>query len=198
MDLIFLHGPAAAGKLTTARALASLTGYPVFHNHLVVDALLAVFEFGSDEFVRLRDLFWIRTFAEAAAARRSLIFTFTPEDSVPEDFPARTRAIVDAAGGSVRFVALDVSEAEQEARIANADRTQFSKLADVETLRRIRRRTAASPVHRAPLPVDLRIDTDGSPALTSATTIVNAFSLQRVAHPIGFPPELGPAEEGIS
>lgn len=40
---MFIHGPAAAGKLTTARALSALTGLPVFHNHLVVDTLLTVF-----------------------------------------------------------------------------------------------------------------------------------------------------------
>ena len=43
MELIFLHGTAAAGKLTTARALEAMLGYPVFHNHLVVDALTTVF-----------------------------------------------------------------------------------------------------------------------------------------------------------
>ena len=39
MQLIVLHGPAAAGKLATARALERRVGYPVFHNHLVVDTL---------------------------------------------------------------------------------------------------------------------------------------------------------------
>jgi cytidylate kinase len=38
MRLIFLHGPAASGKLTVARAIAARTGLPVFHNHLAVDA----------------------------------------------------------------------------------------------------------------------------------------------------------------
>lgn len=47
MRLVFIHGPAASGKLTVAKELAALTGYPLFHNHLIVDALLAVFPFGS-------------------------------------------------------------------------------------------------------------------------------------------------------
>lgn len=74
-DLVFIYGPAAAGKLTTARALGRLTGLPVFHNHLVVNAVVAVFPFGSREFVRLRDEFWMSTFTAAAATDRSLIFT---------------------------------------------------------------------------------------------------------------------------
>src|ERR1700744_3598970 len=58
MDLVFIHGPAAAGKLTVGKALAALTGYPLFHNHLIVDAVAAVFPFGSAAFVRLRQDFW--------------------------------------------------------------------------------------------------------------------------------------------
>ncbi len=32
MNLVLLHGPVAAGKLTTARAPSTRLGYPVFHN----------------------------------------------------------------------------------------------------------------------------------------------------------------------
>ena len=60
MRLVFLHGAAAAGKLTTARELERLVGYPVFHNHLIVDALTAVFPFGTEPFVRLREEFWLK------------------------------------------------------------------------------------------------------------------------------------------
>ena len=59
MQLVFLHGPAAAGKLTVARALAARTGFALFHNHLVVDAVAAVFPFGSAEFRTLRERFWL-------------------------------------------------------------------------------------------------------------------------------------------
>jgi cytidylate kinase len=98
MDLLFLHGAAAAGKLTVGRALAARLNYGVFHNHLVVDALTAVFPFGTSSFVKLREEFWLATFAEAAAADASLIFTFTPESSVGRAFPS-------ARGASSRMVA---------------------------------------------------------------------------------------------
>jgi cytidylate kinase len=39
MKLLFLYGPAASGKLTIARELTTLTGFALFHNHLVVDAV---------------------------------------------------------------------------------------------------------------------------------------------------------------
>lgn len=61
MKLIFIYGPAAAGKLTVARVLAEQTGVALFHNHLVVDAVMAVFPFGSEPFVRLREHFGWRS-----------------------------------------------------------------------------------------------------------------------------------------
>jgi hypothetical protein len=71
MELVFIHGPAAAGKLTVARELRALTGLGVFHNQLVVDALTPVFEFGSPEFVKLREEMWLAVFREATRAGRS-------------------------------------------------------------------------------------------------------------------------------
>lgn len=138
MKLVFIYGPAASGKLTVARELAERTGFALFHNHLVVDALLAVFPFGSEPFVRLRERFWLDVFADAAAADRSLIFTFAPEGTVAPDFPARVRALVEAAGGEVVFVSLTVDEAEQERRLAAPSREAYFKLKSVEVLRSLR------------------------------------------------------------
>lgn len=128
MQLVFLYGPVASGKLTVAQALAERTGYALFHNHLVVDAVAAVFPFGSDAFVRLREQFWLDTIAAAAAEGRSLVFTFAPEPTVAADFPKRVQRLVTAAGGEVVFIELDVSQQEQERRVAAPSRTAFGKL----------------------------------------------------------------------
>lgn len=138
MELVLLHGTAAAGKLSTARALERLLGYPVFHNHLIVDTLTTVFPFGSEPFVRLREDFWLQVFSAAARTGRSLTFTFAPEATVQPGFPARVRALVEAAGGRICFVRLIVSERAQELRIGNEDRKQFHKLTDLATLRELR------------------------------------------------------------
>ncbi|GAA3640511.1 P-loop NTPase family protein [Microlunatus ginsengisoli] len=173
MELIFLHGTAAAGKLTTARALEDLLGYPVFHNHLVVDALTAVFPFGSEPFVRLREEFWLQVFTDAARSARSLTFTFAPEATVQHGFPARARARVESSGGRICFVRLVVSESEQERRIGNQDRKQFHKLTDLSTLRRLR--TDRNGVEQPP--VELEIDTDTTTAEESAALIADHFRL---------------------
>ncbi|MEL4319832.1 hypothetical protein WJX64_12525 [Leifsonia sp. YIM 134122] len=183
MDLVFLHGPAAAGKLTTATALAELTGFAVFHNHLVVDTLLEVFPFGSPEFCALRESFWLQTFTAAAKADRSLIFTFTPEPTVSATFVGDAVSAVTAAGGRVDFVALAVSPAEQELRIDNPDRRRFNKLSSVDTLRAIR---ATESGEVSVPPAELVIDTEHSSPEESARLISTTFGLQRVNQPRGF------------
>ena len=138
MQLIFLYGPAASGKLTVARHLAQLTGYALFHNHLIVDAVGAVFPFGSPAFIKLRERFWIDVFAEAARGGQSLIFTFAPEDTVTADFLSNVISAVEAEGGKIRFVRLTISDEEQERRISNLDRSQYGKLVSRELLRELR------------------------------------------------------------
>lgn len=126
--LIFIHGPVASGKLTIARELSGLTGLPLFHNHLVVDTLLAVFPFGSDAFLRLREAMWNDVFDAALAEGRSLIFTFAPERTVSPDFPARLAARMAARGGCVDFVAVTCAAPVQRARMENASRQASGKL----------------------------------------------------------------------
>jgi hypothetical protein len=118
MKLIFLYGGVATGKLTVARQLSALTGYAVFHNHLIVDAVASIFPFGSERFIRLREQFWLTMLREAAEAGRSTILTFAPEPTVPPDFPARAKGQVEAAGGEVHFVRLVASLEERERRLA--------------------------------------------------------------------------------
>ncbi|GGL50071.1 hypothetical protein GCM10011575_05430 [Microlunatus endophyticus] len=183
MNLIFLHGPAAAGKLTTARALEARLGYPVFHNHLTVNLLTTVFPFGSEPFVRLREQIWLSVITDAARIGRSLIFTFAPESTVPFGFPHRLRDAVESQGGRVCSVRLTVSEQAQEARIGNASRIEAGKLSDLEVLRA--GREDSSPVEQPP--ADLIIDTDRSEPAASAGTIIQVFGLRPERPVIAFP-----------
>ena len=176
MDLVFLHGPAAAGKLTIARELGARLNFGVFHNHLIVDALTAVFPFGAAPFVKLRERFWLATFAEAAATHADIVFTFTPEPSVASGFVDRARQVVTDAGGRIHFVRVVVSDAEQERRIEDPSRSEFAKLNDVSTLRRLRAR--AESVQEDQPPAELVINTDRLAPAESAQLIIDEFSLQ--------------------
>ena len=167
MRLIFIYGEVAAGKLTVARHLAVHTGLPLFHNHLVVDAVAAVFPFGAESFIRLREKFWMDVFSAAVSEDRSLIFTFAPEPTVDPEFPRRVKTLVEDAGGEVIFIALTVSAEEQMKRIANSSREEFGKLRSPEILSELKEAFTAS---MAAMPAaDIFIDTDQlSPADAAA------------------------------
>ena len=55
MYVIFIHGQVASGKYTVAKELRELTRLPIFHNHLTVDLVSTLFEFGRPPFVNLAD-----------------------------------------------------------------------------------------------------------------------------------------------
>lgn len=167
MKLLFLHGPPAAGKYTIARHVAEVTGLPLFHNHLVVDSVAAVFPFGSPAFVSLRERFWLDVIRAAVADGRSMIFTFQPEPTVSPGFPAAVANIVADGGGDCLFVRLRLDLAGQRARIANADRGRFGKLRDAPLLEKLHADFAACEA--AMPPSVLEIDTaKTSPAAAAA------------------------------
>lgn len=156
MLLVFIHGPAASGKLTVAEALRDQTGLRLFHNHLVVDTLLAVFPFGSPSFVRLREELWLAVIAEAITQNVSLIFTFNPEATVSPTFPARVADQVRNAGGRFLSVKFVCDEVELDRRVSDASRSRFKKLTSVDTYRALRQASAfAYPA----IPSDLEMDT---------------------------------------
>lgn len=131
MKVIFIHGPAAAGKFTVGSKLADLTGLPLFHNHLTVDLVLSLFDFGSPGFIELRETLWLNTFRIATSASRSFIFTFHPEATVTPGFVAQAQETVEAGGGKVEFVELLCAPDTVRERLAGADRAAFNKLTDV-------------------------------------------------------------------
>lgn len=174
MRLVFVHGPAASGKLTVARALSALTGLPLFHNHLVVDALLAVFPFGSPSFVALREAMWLDVFRAAATEGRSLIFTFHPEASVAPDFPQRATALVEAAGGQVDFVALECAPDVIAARIEAPSRQASGKLSSAAILHELE---ANGAFDYPPIPSAITIDTGAVEPADAALRIQGALGI---------------------
>lgn len=185
MKLVFIHGPAAAGKLTVGRALQELSGFRLFHNHLVVDALLSTFPFGSEPFVRLREQMWLSVFGEAARYGTSLIFTFAPESTVDPAFISRTVEIVTRADGLVHFVELVCPIEELERRIENPSRAEFMKLRSVETFRQLR---DASGWSFPRIQKDVTIDTSIKAPAEAAREICAAFQIPVLVRPGEFQP----------
>ena len=138
MKLIFLHGLPGVGKLTVARELAKLTGFRIFHNHLTVDLVESVFDFGSLPFIDLREEIWLAVFKRGVAANlNGLIFTFAFDRTVRPDFIESTREIVERDGGEVLFVELTCSTEELERRIEHPSRQRFGKLCSLSKFREL-------------------------------------------------------------
>lgn len=138
MIVIFLHGPPAAGKHTVGEKLSALLNLPLFHNHLAVDLVKALFEFGTPGFVALRERVWLAAFEAAAAAGQSFIFTFNPEATVDPGLIGRLERIIAQGGGRLHFVELRCPDWVVQERIANESRAAFGKLRDVALYRSIR------------------------------------------------------------
>jgi hypothetical protein len=148
----------------------------VFHNHLVVDLLSSVFEFGSRPFVELREQFWLSTFREAAREGTSLIFTFAPERSVRPEFPAAAESVVRSAGGSTFYAALRCAEPELLRRLSEPSRAAFGKLGSAERYRELRDAGAFEfPALRA----DLSLDTTSLSPRQAAERIHAALEASR-------------------
>jgi hypothetical protein len=179
MDLVFIHGPAAAGKLTVARELSHMTGFRLFHNHLTVDAVTAVFDFGSEPFVLLREQIWLAIFREAAQRNVSLIFTFAPERTVRPSFIQATLDAVESTGGKVLFVKLTCPIEERERRLANASRTAFGKLQSLEVFRELHE-TGVFAYPELP-DSGLSIDTSQTSPREAAVRICTFFLLEQQA-----------------
>jgi len=159
MKLIFIYGMPATGKLTVAKELATITDYKLFHNHLAVDLLLSVFEFGSKPFVELREEIWLGVFTQACrSGLDGLIFTFAPEATVRPGFVANAHRTVAECGGEVEFVELICPDAELKLRMENASRRGFQKLASVELFEQLK----AAGVFDAPAMPEAKVVIDTS------------------------------------
>ena len=176
MKLIFMYGMPASGKLTIAQELVNVTGYKLFHNHLVVDLLLTVFEFGSPEFVALREEFWLSIFDKACRSDLpGLIFTFAPEATVRESFIPNLLSTVNAAGGEVDFVELTCPLPELKRRMGSVSRLQYKKLTSVPLFEQLYEEGAFEADYM-PKP-SLSIDTSVSQPPRAALQIVRALDL---------------------
>jgi hypothetical protein len=131
VKLVLIYGKPAVGKLTVARALSRQTGWRLFHNHLTVNLVLALHDFGTPEFVALRERIWSDAFHSAVAAKVPvLIFTFNPESTVPQRFVDELVSFVETAGGEVIPVELTASEDEIGRRLASKERISDGKHLD--------------------------------------------------------------------
>lgn len=85
MRLVVIIGAPAVGKATVGKALAERYGFRLFHNHVSLDAVASVFDWGTPSFQRLVGELRQRVIEEAAASGVDLVFTYVWAFSEPDD-----------------------------------------------------------------------------------------------------------------
>lgn len=83
---VVIVGPPAVGKMTVGAALSARTGFPLFHNHVPIEAVLPVFDFGTPPFNRLVSGFrqaMLREVAESDLA--GLVYTIMFDFADPRE-----------------------------------------------------------------------------------------------------------------
>jgi hypothetical protein len=128
MKLIVIYGAPAAGKLTIGAELAKRTGFKLFHNHLSIDCVKPVFDFGTAPFLRLIETIRFATIAEAAREGVDLIHTFVYASGEDDEHFARLIASAEDNGGEVHLVLLTCDPEELRARIGSESRIRMGKL----------------------------------------------------------------------
>jgi 2-phosphoglycerate kinase len=168
MKLIFIYGPPGVGKLTVAQELAKMTGYKLFHNHLTVDLVYAVFDFGTRPFIELREKIWMMVFQRAKEEGvTGVIFTFAPEGSVPGYFIPDVIKLIEDDQNTIHFVELTCHPEELRKRIVNPSRSKFAKGMSSDNVEKYYQRN-----HLIPAAVHARKFTIDNTALSSQETAI--------------------------
>lgn len=161
--LVYLYGPPAVGKLTVATELQQRSRLRLFHNHLTVNALTPVFDFGSESFTAVLHRVRLDVFETAARAGVDLIFTNNSVWAVSvgrsrfATFAHTVRERVAATGGRVVFVQLTAPPEVLESRVGDDARRAHGKLLDPIRLRTILRDHDLSPLEADHLVIDTSV-----------------------------------------
>ena len=175
MKLLFIYGPPAAGKLTVSNEIAERTGFKVFHNHLTIDAIRPVFEFGTPSFGKLVSQVRIDTIAEAARENVDLIYTFCYAKPSDDSHIKRVIEAVETNGGELCPVLLYCSREELENRVSLESRLGYSKISTAETLNQLlEKHDLFSTI---PDRQSLVVDNTGLTAAAAAELIIDHYKL---------------------
>ena len=175
MKLVFIYGPPAVGKLTVATELAKLTGFKLFDNHVSIQFVRSVFEFGTRRFWKLTDKFRLAIFEEAAKDGVDIIFTFAYNKTTDDPFVKKTIQTISKKGGQVCFVRLFCDEEELARRVNSKARRKMGKIGTKKLLTNVLKKHSLS--YEVPFQSSLSVDTTHLSAKKSAKMIARHYKL---------------------
>jgi len=175
MRLVFIYGPPASGKLTVAAELAELTGFKLFHNHVSIQFVQSIFEFGTKTFWRLIGKYRLEMIEQAAKDGIDTIFTFVYSKGEDDRFVGDVLKSVRSHRGQVCFVRLYCDRKELVRRVKSSQRRRMGKIGTAKMLSDLFRKYTLDleiPFHRS-----LSIDTTNRTPRNVAKSIVRRYRL---------------------
>lgn len=131
MKFILLYGAPGTGKYTVAKELAALTGYTLFDNHIILNALSDVFGFHHPVRKKLEKEFRLRIIEEVAKADINIISTgVIMRDN--EAFYRQMLKQIEDVGGECIIVHLTADREVIKSRIENESRKAMKKISTLE------------------------------------------------------------------
>lgn len=131
MKVVIIYGPPGVGKLTVGKRLAKKTGFRLLHVHLIADAILSLFPYGSKEFCPLMEKMRLEFMKAAAESRRiaGVILTGVYSPTTQIDLSEKLiRRLSKIARVKVLLVRLNCSEQELYKRVTHPSRRLFKKI----------------------------------------------------------------------
>jgi len=176
MKLVIIYGPPATGKLTVANELAKIIKFKIFHNHLTVDLLNSLLEFGTDSYFNFSDKIRLELLEEAAKQKvKGVIFTFCY--GYPDDNKWMKKLIcrIEKQNSKIYFVHLYADKKTLHKRVKNLSRENFDKVKTIKGLNEsIKKGDFFTPI---PFVNSLRIDNTNIPANKVALEIRKHYNL---------------------
>jgi len=128
LRLIFIYGPPAVGKLTIARELSKYTGFKLFHNHISIQEVGSIFDFGTPIFWQLVGNFRKEMIKAAVEEDINTIFTMVYAKGPDDKYVENIRNLVESKRGRVCFVRLHCNKEELLRRVKTRSRREWGKL----------------------------------------------------------------------
>jgi hypothetical protein len=175
MKLVFIYGPPASGKLTVATELAQLTGFKLFDNHVSIQFVRSIFEFGTKTFSRLTGKYRLEMLEGAAKEGIDVIFTFVYGRGEDDRFVRHVVKIIRSHGGQVCFVRLQCERKELVRRVKGSRRRRMGKVSSEKILGDLFQRHYLDL--EIPFVRSLSIDTTNRDPRTVAKSIAREYRL---------------------